>query len=179
MPHPQTLRRLLVQLDGDALDQAIGTFLAAPVPAGLRAIAVDGKVLRGSRTATAPAVTLLAAMDHTGNVLAQRQIADMSNEIPAFAPLLDTVDLSSTVITADALHTQHAHGDYLRTRGAHYIAVVKANHPGLLERVRRLPWPEIGLDQYERTHAHHRQEIRRLKTAAFAHIDYPNAQQAL
>lgn len=182
VPHPQTLRRLLVQLDGDALDQAIGAFLtarAAPATTGPRAIAVDGKVLRGSRTATAPAVTLLAAMDHTGTVLAQRQVADKSNEIPAFAPLLNTIDLTSTVITADALHTQHAHGTYLRTRGAHYIAVVKANHPSLLDRVRRLPWQDIDLDHYERTRAHHRHEIRRLKTAAFAHIDYPDAKQAL
>lgn len=57
-------------------------------------------------------VTLLAAMDHTGHVLAQRQVADKSNEIPAFRPLLDSVDLTGTVITADALHTQHAHGTY-------------------------------------------------------------------
>ncbi|WP_245235386.1 transposase family protein [Streptomyces violaceorubidus] len=54
VPHPHTLRRLLVQLDGDALDRAIGAFLtarAAPAGPGLRAIAVDGKALRGSRTA--------------------------------------------------------------------------------------------------------------------------------
>ncbi|MFI1294126.1 transposase family protein [Streptomyces sp. NPDC020792] len=29
VPHPHTLRRLLVKLDGDALDQAIGAFLTA------------------------------------------------------------------------------------------------------------------------------------------------------
>ncbi|MFI6056564.1 ISAs1 family transposase [Streptomyces violascens] len=182
VPHPHTLRRLLVQLDGDALDRAIGAFLTAratPAGPGLRAIAVDGKALRGSRTATTTYVTLLAAMDHTGNVLAQRQVADKSNEIPAFAPLLDTINLADTVITADALHTQHTHGAYLRERGAHYIAQVKANHPSLLDRVRRLPWPDITLDHYERTRAHHRHEIRRLKTAAFAHIDYPDAKQAL
>ncbi|GLW03951.1 ISAs1 family transposase [Streptomyces lavendulae] len=110
VPHPHTLRRLLVQLDGDALDRAIGSFLTAratPAGPGLRAIAVDGKALHGSRTATTSYVTLLAAMDHTGHVLAQRQVADKSNEIPAFAPLLDTIDLADTVITADALHTQH------------------------------------------------------------------------
>ncbi|WP_245881683.1 ISAs1 family transposase [Streptomyces milbemycinicus] len=182
VPHPHTVRRLLVQLDGDALDQAIGAFLTAratPSPAGLRAIAVDGKALRGSRTATTPHVTLLAAMDHTGHVLAQRQVADKSNEIPAFKPLLDTIDLTDTVITADALHTQHAHGAYLRERGAHYIAHVKANHPGLFDRVRHLPWREITLDHHERTRAHHRTEIRRLKTTAFAHLDYPDARQAL
>ncbi|MFC5959737.1 ISAs1 family transposase [Streptomyces pratens] len=182
VPRPHTLRRLLVQLDGDALDTAIGAFLttrAAPAGTGLRAIAVDGKALRGSRTATSTYVTLLAAMDHTGTVLAQRQVADKSNEIPAFAPLLDSVDLTDAVITTDALHTQHAHGASLRARGAHYIAQVKANHPGLFDRVRRLPWQGIVLDHYERTRAHHRHEIRRLKTAAFAHIDYPDAAQAL
>ncbi|MGW4984294.1 ISAs1 family transposase [Streptomyces mirabilis] len=182
VPHPHTLRRLLVQLDGDALDRAIGTFLAAraaPAGSGLRAIAVDGKALRGSRTATTTYITLLAAMDHTGTVLAQRQAADKSNEITAFAPLLDTIDLTDTVITTDALHTQHAHGACLRERGAHYIAQVKANHPALFDRVSRLPWPDITLDHHERTRAHHRHEIRRLKTAAFAHIDYPEARQAL
>lgn len=53
VPHPHTLRRLLVQLDGDALDWAIGDFLTAratPAGPGPRAIAVDGKALRGSRT---------------------------------------------------------------------------------------------------------------------------------
>ncbi|MFC9949004.1 ISAs1 family transposase [Streptomyces prasinus] len=98
---------------------------------------------------------------------------------PAFKPLLDAIDLTGTVITADALHTQHAHGVYLRERGAHYIAQVKANHPGLFDRVRHLPWREITLDHHDRTRAHHRLEIRCLKTVVFAHIDCPDARQAL
>ncbi|MFF1481771.1 hypothetical protein ACFVYD_30190 [Streptomyces sp. NPDC058301] len=43
----------------------------------------------------------------------------------------------------------------------------------------RLPWREITLDHHDRTRAHHRLEIRRLKTVAFAHLDYPDAHQAL
>ncbi|WP_331747902.1 ISAs1 family transposase [Streptomyces chartreusis] len=189
VPHPGTVRRLLGSLEGDALDTAIGAFLTArsrPVHHDardrshpLRAIAVDGKTVRGSRTPARSATVLLAAMAHTGEVLAQRQIADKSNEIPSFAPLLETLDLTATVITADALHTQHEHAAYLRERGTHYLAIVKRNHPGLYERVSLLPWPDIRLDHYERTRAHHRQEIRRLKTAAFAHLDYPDARQAL
>ncbi|MEU5632296.1 ISAs1 family transposase [Streptomyces rishiriensis] len=184
VPHPATVRRLLARLDGDALDAAIGAFLSARAASpsehnGLRPIAVDGKTVRGSRTQTAAATALLAAMAHSGEVLAQRRVADKSNEIPAFAPLLESIDLAQAVITADALHTQHGHGTYLRSRGAHYIAVVKKNHPGLFDRVRALPWHEIALDHYERTRAHHRMEIRRLKTAAFAHLSYPDARQAL
>ncbi|WP_405770670.1 transposase family protein [Actinacidiphila glaucinigra] len=88
VPHLHTLRRLLVRLDGDALDRAVGAFLtarAAPAGPGLRAIAVDGKALRGSRTATATYVTLLAAMDHNGHVLAQRQICRRWSAVRAFS----------------------------------------------------------------------------------------------
>ncbi|WP_432034717.1 transposase family protein, partial [Streptomyces antibioticus] len=87
VPHPATVRRLLARLDGDALDAAIGAFLSARTartrePDALRPIAVDGKTVRGSRTRTTVAVSLLSAMAHSGEVLAQRQVADKSNEIP-------------------------------------------------------------------------------------------------
>ncbi|WP_333742983.1 transposase family protein [Streptomyces ardesiacus] len=118
VPHPATVRRLLARLNGDALDAAIGAFLSARTaptrePGTLWPIAVDGKTVRGSRTRTTVAISLLAAMAHSGEVLAQRQVADKSNEIPSFAPLLNGVNLTHAVITADALHTQHGHGAYL------------------------------------------------------------------
>ncbi|MFJ4126330.1 ISAs1 family transposase [[Kitasatospora] papulosa] len=180
-PHSTTIRLVLAAADGDGLDQAIGRFLQErqdPV-SGWRAIAVDGNTLRGSRAKDRPAIALIAAMTHGGQVLAQRKVDGKSNEIPAFAPLLDSIDLTGTVITADALHTQHDHASYLHQRGAHYLAVAKKNRPGLHDKVRRRPWRDIRLDHYERSRAHHRDEIRGLKTAAFAHLDYPHARQAL
>ncbi|MFB7559220.1 ISAs1 family transposase [Streptomyces brevispora] len=68
---------------------------------------------------------------------------------------------------------------YLRKRGAHYLAIVKKNHPGLYAQVRKLPWADIPLDHHTRDRAHHRDEIRRLKVAAFLHLDYPGARQAI
>lgn len=82
-------------------------------------IAVDGKALRGSRITTC--ITLLAAMDYASTVLAQRQVADKSNETPAFAPLPDVINLAGTVITTDVLHIQHAYDSYLRKRGAGFV----------------------------------------------------------
>ncbi|MFF4829957.1 ISAs1 family transposase [Streptomyces sp. NPDC001312] len=188
-PHAATVRRLLQHLDADALDAAISAYLQArmplpqqpepPLKPALRAVAVDGKTVRGSRTATATAIQLLAAMDHHGVVLAQRQIASKSNEIPSFQPLLEAIDLKNTVLTGDALHTQHGHGAYLRKRGAHYLAIVKKNHPGLYAQVKKLPWADIPLDHHTRDKAHHRDEIRRLKVAAFRHLGYPGARQAI
>ncbi|WP_436319326.1 ISAs1 family transposase [Streptomyces nigra] len=141
-PHATTIRLVLAAVDGEALDRAIGDFLQdrkAPAP-GRKVIAVDGTTLRGSRTTGRPAIALIAAMTHSGQVLTQRQIDGKSNEIPAFAPLLDGIDLTGAVITANAQHTQHDHATYLHRRGAHYLAVIKRNHPALHEKVRRLPW---------------------------------------
>lgn len=189
MPHPTTVMRLLTRLDGDALDIAVSAFLQARSPgqgttkarwrAGGRAVAVDGKQLRGSRAAGGKAVWLLAAMDHTGIVLGQRQIEVKSNETPAFVPLLQDLGLENTVITADAAHTQHGNGRWLREQGAHYIAVVKGNHPGLLKQLRTLPCADIALDYKDRTRGRGRLEVRHLKTVTFRHLSYPGARQAL
>ncbi|MFI8092392.1 hypothetical protein ACIF9R_29390 [Streptomyces sp. NPDC086080] len=97
---------------------------------------------------------------------------------PASAPLLDGIDLTGAVLTADAHHAPD-YATYLHGRGAHYLAAVKRNHPGLHEKVRRLPWRDIRLDHYECGRGHHRDEIRGLKTAAFIHLDHPHARQAL
>ncbi|MFD7273903.1 hypothetical protein ACFWBS_51380 [Streptomyces mirabilis] len=129
-PHAAAVRRLLERVDGDALDAAIGAYLQARTPPphpsdvppkpSLRAVAVDGKTIRGSRTATT-AIQLLAAMDHHG-VSWPSGRSSKSNEIPSFKPLLDTINLKDTALTGDAQQTQRKHGAYFRTRGAHYPA---------------------------------------------------------
>lgn len=185
VPHPTTVMWLLGRLDGDAFDAAVSAFLqarAADLDTGKarrRAVAVDGKQLRGSRAAGGRAVWLRAAMDHAGTVLAQRQIDAKSNETPAFIPLLDGLPLENTVVTADAAHTQHANGRWLREHDAHYIAVVKGNHPSPLTQLRKLPWRDIPVDYKDRIRGRGRLEIRHLKTAAFQHLNYPGAHQAL
>jgi hypothetical protein len=74
------------------------------------AIMVDGKAVRGATDAEGNQVHLLAAATHADAlVLGQVEVGAKSNEIPQFAPLLNTlaatgVDLAHTVITADALH---------------------------------------------------------------------------
>src|SRR4051794_36582091 len=67
---------------------------------------------------------------HSQVVLGQTQVSGeggKNSEITAFAPLLDRIDLSDVLLTADALHTQRGHADYLHHRGGHYLLIVKAN----------------------------------------------------
>src|SRR6266498_3854114 len=83
----------------------IGAWLADRDRTGRRrrALAVDGKTLRGARC-DGRQVHLLAAMDHaTRAVLAQRQADGAPGEVPGVQPLLADLDLDGVVVTADAL----------------------------------------------------------------------------
>lgn len=187
-PRATTLGRLLSRLNGDALDDAVGTWLARhasdPVDEGaveLVGVAVDGKVVRGSRTGEKTAIHLLAAVLHEGQaVISQRQIIAKSNEIPAFTPLLERLDLRGYVITADAMHTQTSHAAHVSARGGHYTLVVKGNQKKLGRQLRRLPWREVPLQHRTREQGHGRREIRRLKVCTVQPgLLFPHAMQAI
>ncbi|MET8538273.1 ISAs1 family transposase [Streptomyces sp. NPDC005065] len=186
-PRATTLGRVLARLDGDTVDAAIGAWLAlhCTLPGesdDLCAVAVDGKTLRGSRTVTRRAVHLVAAATHGERAaLNQRQVPGKKGEISAFVPLLARLDLAGWTVTFDALHTQHAHARFVvEVKNAHYIAIVKDNHPKLHAFLKRLPWAEIPLGHYCRERAHGRDEIRRLKaTAVPRRLRFPHAVQAL
>jgi hypothetical protein len=90
VPTETTIRRTLARLDAEALAGVIGAWLADRDGPGQRrrAVAVDGKTLRGARRPPdGRQLHLLAAMDHaTRAVLAQRQVDGAPGEVPAFQP---------------------------------------------------------------------------------------------
>ena len=132
--------------------------------------------------ATGRPVHLLAALDQrAGAVLAQASVDGKTNEITAFAPLLEPLDLAGCVITADAMHTQRGHADFVVTqKKAHYILVVKKNQPGLYAQVKNLPWRHVPAGHTQRDRRHGREEHRTLQvTAVAAGIAFPHAAQAI
>jgi predicted transposase YbfD/YdcC len=193
-PDEATIRRVLEAADADAIDAAVGSWLdtrlqAAGQAAGhgqrpRRAVAVDGKSVRGTRHASSDGqpVHLLAALDqHAGAVLGQVRVDGKTNEITRFAPLLEPLELAGCVITADALHTQREHAEFLVTqKKAHYILVVKKNQPGLYAQVKNLPWRHVPVAARQHGRGHGRQEHRTLKaTAVAAGLAFPHAAQAI
>ncbi|MFJ5844707.1 transposase family protein [Streptomyces sp. NPDC092903] len=69
-PAETTVRRLMVRLDGDALDRAVGGWLADRRPkatrtAGLCGLAVDGESLRVAAKTKGRKIHLFAALEHT------------------------------------------------------------------------------------------------------------------
>ena len=185
-PSEAMIRRLLQALDPELLAAAIGRWLAARIPApppgSRRAVAVDGKTLRGSRTRDRAARHVLAAADqHTGAVLASTDVDTKTNEITRFADLLDRIDdLREVVVTADALHCQRDHVTYLARRGAHWILTVKDNQPSLHRQLAGLPWHLVADADRDTARGHGRREIRTLKILSVSTgIDFPDAAQAL
>ncbi|SHN32594.1 ISAs1 family transposase [Actinacidiphila paucisporea] len=152
-PSHATLTRLLAALGGDALDTAIGAYLAEHDHTDIRAagspprpaIAVDGKALTGSAHRQRRHRHLLSAVTHAPAVtLAQREVGAKTNETAAFRPLLEPLDLAGTVVTFDALHIVKDQVRWLvQEKKAHYIAVIKGNQPTASAQLKALPWEQV------------------------------------
>jgi predicted transposase YbfD/YdcC len=192
-PSKAALTRLLAALDGDALDAAIGAYLAqdhhtdvattgsAPPPA----IAGDGKALTGSAHRGRRHRHLLSAVTHRPTVtLAQREVGAKTNETAAFRPLLEPLDLTGTVVTFDALHSVKDQVRWLvQEKKAHYIAVIKGNQPTASSQLKALPWDQVPVAHTASGTGHGRRESRSVKTMAIAAnlcaIAFPQARLAL
>jgi predicted transposase YbfD/YdcC len=208
VPHACTIRRVLSDLDPDAVEAAMRAWVQAqlaqtPASDGVpareqrRVLAVDGKTVRGAHisTSTADAGTdagdyrqphLVSALDHaSGAVLGQVAVDEKGNEIATFTTLLDTLDLTDVLITADAAHTNRNHANYLHERGAHYLLTAKLNQPTLLRRLRALPWTQIGVAARERGRGHGRAETRTISVVSLNPCPdgggefFPHAAQAI
>ncbi len=196
-PSEATIRRVVQDLDADRFDAALATFVqqrcAALAPPGRRrALAIDGKTIRGSRSIGPDgeqlARHLLAVIDQharvvLGQVSIDTKVEGKTSEISRFAPLLDTLtalDLADVVITADALHTQREHVETLAARGAHWVLTVKGNQPRLRRQLAGLPWREVEPAHRSVQTAHGRREIRTTRVVTIAAgIAFPHAVQAI
>jgi predicted transposase YbfD/YdcC len=185
VPHATTFGRVLSAVDPVALQRALTGWVLARRegrrrPGDLRhlgqartVLAVDGKTLRGARTSSREQTKLLAVFDHADQLVISQIEVVGGDELAAFVPVLDTVaDLRGVVVTADALHCQRIHANYLRARGGHYLFTVKGNQPTLRRALARLPWAQApGL--IERQVGHGRTESRSIKV-----IDLEGAPEA-
>lgn len=139
--------------------------------------------MRGATDTAGHQTHLLAAATHDQSlVLGQVEVGAKTNEVPLFAPLLDSltdagVDLSGVVVTGDALHTQRAHADYLHQRGAEFMFTAKHNQPALFAALDALPWTEVPITAHDVDTTHGRITTRTIqilpapKNLPFPHVN--------
>lgn len=163
-PEQTTIARLYRRVDAQQLDRALNALIwtRSTRVDTRRVISADGKTLRGAATPTGLAPHLVAACDQaSGVVLGQVAVDDKSNEIPALQTLLDAFDLSSVVVTADAMHTQTQTAQLILDADGDYVFTVKGNQPTLYAQLKNMQWrlvrPHISVSvghgkQVRRTH---------------------------
>jgi predicted transposase YbfD/YdcC len=142
-------------------------------------LAVDGKAVRGAKDKDGKQVRLLAAMLHQQRlVLNQVAVGAKTNEIPMLQPLLDPLDITDHVITADSLHTQRTTARYLHKRGAHFLLQVKGNQPKLFAALDALPWHQAPIGHTATTKGHGRITTRTMQVLpAPEGLNFPHVHQ--
>jgi hypothetical protein len=146
-PCVATLHRVYKHLDVAAFEAALGAWLgrAEGEPASQagrlpEAIALDGKVLRGSQPKRAdepdsvPGTYLVAAYAHaSGAVLGQVRAAGKGHELAAAKALLAQIPVAGRVVTADALLTQRDISEQVVAAGGDYLLPIDGNQGALLK----------------------------------------------
>ena len=186
-PSEDTFYRALPELDTNALDVVVGQWIFDQVRSGALAedqlvLALDGKSLRGSLRSDGGMVHLFSAMVHgAGIVIGQVEVDEKSNEIKAFRPLLEHLDIAGSLVTADAMHTQREHARFVvEEKQADYLFQVKDNQPGLLAAIHAIPAKNFSPEHQSHGKGHGRREHRYVRVAkAPEGLDFPYAAQVV
>ena len=132
-PSESAIRSFILSLDAAEVDQKITDWLLASESLKGLAIALDGKVVRGSHDGQRKPIQLLSLVVHgEGTVIAQDIVDSKTNEIPVAQKILSKLAIEGAIITGDALHTQTATATIIaRDKNADYVFTVKDNQPTL------------------------------------------------
>jgi hypothetical protein len=106
-PSEPTIRRAVHMVSGEQLDDIASTWLQSQgYGSSTRAIAMDGKTLRGSQVKGTDQVHLVAAYDHeTGSVIAQAETTTKAGELQTTDELIERLGeerLQGAMVTVDA-----------------------------------------------------------------------------
>jgi predicted transposase YbfD/YdcC len=141
IPSADTYRRLFEKISPQGLEKSFNAWLSSLViDLGAQVIPIDGKTLKGSydRNGSQSALHCVSAWASEHRLfLGQVKVEDKSNEITAIPALLELLDISRSIITIDAMGTQHEIAHRIVTLGADYVLALKANHPTLHTQVKQ------------------------------------------
>lgn len=136
VPSEATLCRVEQGIDDTALADRMQAFMEAfhgkLSKAGKEIICVDGKSERGTVLENGRNPDIVSAYSYnTGITLATEACREKSNEIKAIPRLIDKIDISGKIVTADAMFMQKSVIDRIRKNGGDFLIELKANQPSL------------------------------------------------
>jgi predicted transposase YbfD/YdcC len=135
IPSHDTFERVFAKLDPAVFNRCCIAWLRDVSDLiGLGHVAIDGKTLRGSASATMAPLHLVSAWATAAKLsLGEVAVEGKSNEITAIPELLKLLDLKGALVTIDAIGCQKAIAQQIVDKGANYVLAVKGNQEHLLE----------------------------------------------
>jgi predicted transposase YbfD/YdcC len=192
MPHHNTYRRVFEKIiSSEEFDEEMSKYHQAKDGEIGEVFCLDGKVLRGTQIAgvkrSDQVLSLFDGVSH--RVLAQEPIETKENEIVAAPVVLERVDLTGKIVTADALHTQRKLSAQI-VKDGDYVLPVKDNQQRLRENIEQLFAPENPKPGFGKiktdfetvrqiSYGHGRLEIRTIQTSEMLneYLDWPGVKQ--
>jgi predicted transposase YbfD/YdcC len=179
IPSHDTFGRTFALLDSERFSECFITWMQSLIELD-EVVALDGKTLRGSfdqATGLQALHVVSAYATNQGLCVGQLAVDSKANEIVALPELIEMLDLSGCVVTADAMGCQKSIAAVLMRGHADYILHLKANHPRLLAEV-ELAFEESRehdsktqcVEHYHCDKCHGRIEVRKVR--AFERLDW-------
>lgn len=138
VPSEATLCRVEHGIDAPALADRMREFARlfhqrlSKAVEGKEIICVDGKAERGTVQDNGRSPDIVSAYSYnTGITLATEACGEKSNEIKAVPRLIDKINVSGKIVTADAMSMQKDIIDRIRENGGDFLIALKANQPSL------------------------------------------------
>lgn len=138
IPSESTLCRVENGIDAPVMADMMRTFIERfhvellRKACGVEVICIDGKAERGTVQENGRNPDIVSAYSYnTGITLATEACKEKSNEIKAVPRILDKIDISGKIVTADAMSMQKAIVDKIRDKGGDFIIELKANQRAL------------------------------------------------
>ena len=163
IPDSDTFRRVFERLN----PRELAEILQETVQAEGKTVALDGKTICGSGNEQHRAYHVVSAWVAENQItLGQLAVAEKSNEITAIPELLDTLDVSGSTVTIDAMGCQKKIAAKIIENKADYVLGLKGNQPELLDDVRFYFDNECasGTSQTEKDHGRIEQRTYYLET---------------
>lgn len=124
MVSPEALQHLYVKWQ-ELLDSGEGELLK-------KIICIDGKTMRGSKKKDEKPLHVVSAWSkEDGFCMGQKAATEKSNEITAIPVLLENIQIKGNIATIDAMVTQTAIAEKIKSRRTDYILAVKRNQKTL------------------------------------------------
>lgn len=141
IPSKYTFRRVFCLLDPAAFEACFTAWIKQTLTeiSGSQHLAIDGKVIKGSKAKGKKPVLLVSAWSvELGLVLGQERVDQKSNEITAIPKLLKALELKGCLVTLDAMGCQKKVAKQCVEQGADYVLAVKGNQKKLYKGIEAL-----------------------------------------